>query len=51
MTNLPFILAAYGVILGALTVYAIMLARRLARARAAARDDDLPGGPEVNRAE
>jgi len=33
MENLPFIVAGYGVILGGMAVYAIVLLRRLAAAR------------------
>ena len=35
MQDLPFIVAAYGVILGGLAAYAILLVRRLAAARRA----------------
>jgi hypothetical protein len=40
MTDLPFILAAYLVIVGGLAVYTLTLLRRLARARREA-----PGSP------
>ena len=38
MTDLGYVVAAYGVILGGLAIYAVTLARRLRSARR--RDDD-----------
>ena len=42
MTDAGFVIAAYGVILGGIGLYAVLLARRLRNARAATRGiDDL----------
>ena len=40
MSDLPFVLAAYGVILGGLGLYTVALWRRLQAAGQAAADDD-----------
>lgn len=45
MTDLGFIIAGYGVILGGLTVYAVTLRRRLAAMRELARRADEQNGP------
>jgi hypothetical protein len=46
MTDWPFVLAAYGIILGGLAVYAGLLHRRLAAARRAALDETPPAERE-----
>ena len=46
MTDWPFVLAGYGVILGGLAVYAALLHRRLAAARRAALDETPPAEDE-----
>ena len=40
MTDAGFVIAAYGVILGGIGLYAALLARRLRRVRDASRHDD-----------
>jgi CcmD family protein len=40
MTDAAFVFAAYGVILGGIGLYAVLLIRRLRNAREAARRDD-----------
>lgn len=40
MTDLVFVIAAYGVILGGIGLYAALLARRLRKARDASRHSD-----------
>ncbi|HEX2222112.1 MAG TPA: hypothetical protein VHK06_06265 [Candidatus Limnocylindria bacterium] len=40
MSDAGFVIAAYGVILGGLAAYALLLGRRLRRARERARDDE-----------
>lgn len=46
MTDWPFVLAGYGVILGGLAVYAALLHQRLAAARHAALDETPPAEDE-----
>jgi hypothetical protein len=44
MTDAGFVIAAYGVILGGIGLYAVLLARRLRIARDASRRSDDPDG-------
>ena len=46
MTDWPFVLAGYGIILGSLAAYAAFLQRRLAAARRAALDETPPAEDE-----
>jgi hypothetical protein len=46
MSDWPFVLAGYGVILGGLAVYAALLQRRLAAARRALLDETLAAEDE-----
>lgn len=46
MTDWPFVLAGYGVILGGLALYAALLHRRLAAARRASLDETSPAEDE-----
>jgi hypothetical protein len=41
MTDAGFVIAAYGVILGGIGLYAVLLARRLRHARDASRGDNI----------
>ena len=46
MTDWPFVLAGYGIILGGLAAYAAFLQRRLVAARRAALDETPPAEDE-----
>ena len=46
MTDWPFVLAGYGIILGGLAVYAALLHRRVAAARRAVLDETSPAEDE-----